>query len=437
MKRTTPDRPLPRGVFAVRDRAGDISAYKVRWRAYDDDRRARQHSKNFSVRAYRGEDAALAAATAYHAELEYLRRRGEQPKADRRRIPTAQMMTVEDLGIEWARRYAFPRLAPKTRKIYAPIWDRRIVPHIGHYRLTELHDDPRILVEFQETLEEEAMPPQMMRKTLFLLQGVLKHGRRWHPDLLPTPCWQGMFDMPSGQRMVLTRPLPPIAVERIRQQLLARQTRDPLSGIRDATIVSLGAYVVAMRPQEILALTWDRVGPKTLAIEEKLSLGQIVAGTKTGKVRPVRLTDHAAKDLEDWRVAFERRYGAVRPDALVFPADDGGPWSDTQQNNFGRRQWRSACKAAAVALRADLQHLDQRDPSWVARARWYDLRSSAISLALHGKWDLHSVAQLSGTTQANLEERYARLIHELGGEAAKDPDAAIAAARTRTAPATS
>lgn len=405
---------LPRGVFPVHNRrTGEVMSYRVRWRTYDGEGEASQHSENFST---------LEEAADYRADLDFMRRHGQRPATRRRRLPDEQEMTFSDLAVEWTIQHAYKRLAPKTVKTYTPIVDRLILPELGDYKLRELVSDPGIFVRYQQRLEEHyglAQHPQQLIKTLRLVLGILRRGRRWHPELIPTVPAEGMFEFPSASRQKLTRPLPPAVIERLRAQLLKRRARDPLLPLRDATILSLSAYVVAFRPQELLALTWDRLANRTFAVEEKLTVAGIEPGTKTGKVRFTWAWQTALDDLDAWRLAWSERYGEPDANALIFPADGGGAWTTSAQNNWAKRQWKDA--RAAVAQEKDL--------GWVAQARWYDARGSAISLALRAQMDLQQVADRAGTTVANLEARYARTLVEMQGTDRVDPDQAIAEAR--------
>lgn len=66
----------------------------------------------------------------------------------------------------------------------------------------------------------------------------------------------------------------PETVEKIRRAMLQL---NPTRGVRDATLVSIGAYT-GMRPEEVLALECQHPGEKTILVEQKVSLGVLYAG---------------------------------------------------------------------------------------------------------------------------------------------------------------
>lgn len=46
--------------------------------------------------------------------------------------------TLGEFAETWWRTYAIPNLAPKTRRIYAELWDRHALPRIGGMTLRKL-----------------------------------------------------------------------------------------------------------------------------------------------------------------------------------------------------------------------------------------------------------------------------------------------------------
>ena len=129
---------------------------------------------------------------------------------------------------------------------------------------------------------------------------------------------------------------------------------------RDATLISVLAYA-GLRPGEALALRWGDIRERTLLVQRSVSYGE-AKGTKTNANRTVRLLGPLRLDLAGWRLAS----GRPGEHALVFPAEDGLPWSKPAYQSWRRRAFRRALEAANV------QH-----------ARPYDLRHSFASLLLH------------------------------------------------------
>lgn len=113
-------------------------------------------------------------------------------------------------------------------------------------------------------------------------------------------------------------------------------------------------------------------------------------------------------DLAVWRLA------AGRPGerALVFPAEDGGPWGEHAYASWRRRAFRRALEAAGME-----------------QARPYDLRHSFASLLLHeGRSVIYVARQLGHDAQLTLS-RYGHVIEELEDEPRLEAEAAVRRAR--------
>ena len=112
--------------------------------------------------------------------------------------------------------------------------------------------------------------------------------------------------------------------------------------------------------------------------------------TKTNATRNVRLIPALIEDLGVWlRVA--------RPgeDAeLVVPRPDGKPWTEDDYNNWRRRNYKPAAKAAGLA-----------------EARPYDLRHSSVSLLIHESVSIVEVARGGPRPESTLAVR----AHAQGG----------------------
>ena len=113
--------------------------------------------------------------------------------------------------------------------------------------------------------------------------------------------------IPQAKRKRLVRPLAPEDVEAIRMTLCSH------GGLGHATLVSALAYA-GLRPQEARALRWGDIDERTLRVE-RAAAGSSVKGTKTEKLRTVRLLAALREDLA-WR---NESGGRCADDALVFP----------------------------------------------------------------------------------------------------------------------
>ena len=70
-----------------------------------------------------------------------------------------------------------PNLAPKTRRIYAELWDRHVAPRLGTMRSVKL--TPELIASFRADLTAAGVGDPTVRKTLAFLQGILQRAVEW------------------------------------------------------------------------------------------------------------------------------------------------------------------------------------------------------------------------------------------------------------------
>jgi integrase len=178
------------------------------------------------------------------------------------------------------------------------------------------------------------------------------------------------------------------AIERVRAQLSQR----------DATLVSLMAYA-GLRPDEATKARWGDLGERTVHFH----------ASKTERSRTVDVPAPLAQDLAEWRLAC----GRPPDDTLICPTHDGDEWRLHDWQNWRRRVYQPAARAAGVT--GDL--------------RVYRLRGSFVSLLL---WEGHSVsyvAEQAGHSVATPANHYACVLKELEDEPRVRAADAIRAAR--------
>ncbi len=138
-----------------------------------------------------------------------------------------------------------------------------------------------------------------------------------------------------------------------------------------------------MRLREALYLTWDRVDLKTGVVT--LRSQDVKTGSKTGKGRSFRLSPRALERLRARRVRV--------PGPLVFPSSTSGE----QSVDSNKTAWRNAKKKAGIK----------------GRARWHDLRHSAISIALLDSLaDPVLVSEYAGVSLRTIQQVYLHSTHE-------------------------
>jgi integrase len=299
-------------------------AWRVRWREGE-----RWRSRTFDLKAD---------ALDFDAQLRRIRRLGQLATLDAG-TETLDLYVTDTWGPAH-----LPTLAPKTRAVYASVYDHHLAPTLGPVPLRDLA--PELISRWQAERLAAGAGPAAVRKALALLGGVLQ--RAAESRRIPTNPARLVRKAPPPPRAEV-RPLAPVTIEAMRAA----------STTRDAVLLSVLAYA-GLRPAEALALRWRDVRERTLLVERALSLG-IEKNTKTAAHRTVRLLGPLASDLRAWRLRSGRRPEG----ALIFPGVDGRPWTEPAYQSWRRRAFARALAAAGV------QH-----------ARPYDLRHSFASLLL-------------------------------------------------------
>lgn len=186
-------------------------------------------------------------AEVFDAEIRRLRRLGELGIMDAGRISLAEF------GQEWLVAYAVPNLEPKTLRTYESLWDRHVLPNIGAVELRQLR--PAVLDRYLAQRQRDGLSPASVKKIAGMLQGVLQRAVEWE-RIAQNP--MRVAHKPKVRRRIVIRPIAPAQVEQLRRHLFGD------GQLRCATLVSVLAYS-GLRPGEALALTWDRVGERTIA----------------------------------------------------------------------------------------------------------------------------------------------------------------------------
>lgn len=338
--------------------------YEVRWR-----QGAGHRSRTFTRRKD---------AQAFDLEVTRRRQAGGIIDLQAGSITLAQWME------QWWRVYAVPSLKPATRRSYAHVWSRHLLPRLGGYELREI--TPALVEDLRAQLHAAHVGDPTIIKVLGLLQGLMKRAAvRGHVDSNPVLLVDKPRQRPAGR----PSPLPPLTVERLRGRV----------GQRDATLISVLAYA-GLRPAEAIHLRWEDLAERSIDVEDR----------KRERRRSVRLLSPLAQDLAEWRLAS----GRPAAGQLVFPRGHGGTWSVYDWRNWHRRVYLPA--ATACGISGDM--------------RAYRLRGSFVSLLL---WEGRSVvyaAEQAGHSVAVLSAHYAGVIESLEREERVPAETAIRAART-------
>src|SRR5215211_3441507 len=312
-------------------------------------------------------------AEAYDAEIRRWRRIGDLALLD------AGRETLADFAEEWWRLYAVPNLSDRTRRSYAGMWDRHVLPRLGGHRLCDLR--PEMVERFRADLRAAGVGDPTVYRVLSLVQGVMQRAVEWE-RIATNPV--RLVRKPSAKRTREVRPLALSTVEQMRAWMLAR------GRLRNATIISVLAYA-GLRPSEMLALSWAAVRERTLLVERATNDGEIKSTKGTGRARTVRLLPPLAADLAEWRMAR----GRPGDEELVTPARHGGPWRDGTWQTWHRDAWRPVTGALQIE-----------------GARPYDLRHSFASLLIQEGTQIIEVARQLGHSPTMTLEVYAHVFDE-------------------------
>jgi hypothetical protein len=218
--------------------------------------------------------------------------------------------------------------------------------------------------------------------------------------------------------------LSPMAVELIRQRLLARVIdRNPVLALRDATIVSV-QYGLACRDQEVYGLRWGDVTEQYVELSEVLSWGTLDDMKTRNSARRTYFPSLLWEDLETWRATL-RAYGfRTRREDFVFSGNLGGKrWGVTEPNGANHFSGNQARKFGPKFFTPAVKEVAKYEDGYadVLGATPYSLRRGGISLRLRAEPAL-DVAKSAGTSLQMLDRYYGFALDELRLHGPRDAD---------------
>lgn len=304
-------------------------------------------------------------------------------------------LTLEEFAADWLSGRS--DLARRTKELYTFLLDHHIMDDLGHFPLNELR--PKVLGDWKERRLAQGAGPVTLSKAATLLKQVLDEAvAQEHLQRNPA---SGLKGHSGGKRP--PNPATPEQIEAMRSHLIAKDY------LGDATLVSVLGYA-GLRPGEALALRWSDIEDGTISVTKAIAYGE-EKKTKTGMTRVVRPPSAVFSDLAEWKLSTPLPFG------LVFPRRvDGKAWTRTDWNNWRRRRFQPAIKAAGLE-----------------KFRPYDLRHSRASmLAYEAKnlSDLFRAAKEMGHTKDVFLRVYAHIIEQAEGKYLS-ADAWIAEARSK------
>jgi integrase len=308
---------------------------------------------------------------------------------------------VED---DWWPNHAGRRLSRHTLTAYSQVWNRNLLPRVGHLELRQL-TTPTVQT-LREALEADGLGPATVRKSLAVLQSICAHAVR-KGELTINPV--SAVRKPAAKRATI---IDPFTVDEV--EALLGALRDRATHPSQWMLAELIAYSGA-RPQDALAPSYGRIGTRRIVYTEKNIDGRIVAGSKTGasRARSVTLLASLRKDL----LAFRLAAGNPPDDALVLPQAEGKPWRLHDYKNWQRNAVKSERSRRPVSIFAAAATAIGRSD-----ATPYFLRHTYASLLLaEQRLSLQEIAEEMGHTVEVLARTYAHVIAEYRGQGPIDP----------------
>lgn len=289
-------------------------------------------------------------------------------------VQVAGRETLAGWAERWARHH-YPTVEPGTRRNYADLLDKWVLPWLGGARLAQLtRQDVR---DWRDQIRAAGCPSYSANKAAAVLRLVLK---------------AALDDEVIGANPAAgLRRLPTVKPERVPATLVEVEAiRLAVPGPLDRVAVGLMAYA-GLRPGEVAALRWTDVREGSVTVRHG---GRVTGQTKTGNIRVVPFIAPLAQDL-----------------AAVADRDGEPGFQDV--GNWRSRVWKPA------AARVGAGHLTP-----------YSLRHTYASLLIAEGRQVHEVARLLGhTTVALTLSTYGHLFDEAQIHASEDMAAAVVRAR--------
>jgi integrase len=380
------------------------TVHRVRWRDPEGHRRTR----TFDIKSD---------AETFAADLQLRKRLGHLAGID-----SGKVVLNDYMAKTWVPVHAV-NLAASTRNTYRLLYANHLAPYLGSQPLRDITVD--VIARWQADRLRDGVGPTSVRKSLVLLSGILQTAVQAERLTVNPARMVRKAPLPHKAEV---RPLAPATIEALRAAARnpapttvaasssgkRRRRAYTVTGpgtlyvrLRDATLVSVLAYS-GIRPQEALA---SDIRENTLLIERAVA-GDRIKSTKTAHARTVRLLEPLADDLCDFRLAS----GRPQADALIFPNQNGQPWTKNDWDNWRSRNFKRMLDAVGI---------EDSHP--------YALRHSFASLLLHEGRSVHYVAKQLGHGARLTLDTYGHVIDELD-DAPRLPavDAILQARRSST-----
>ena len=238
------------------------------------------------------------------------------------RVPT--IGTFADFTVKWEEAI-LPTYRASTRRFYAGVLRRHLVPHFGKWRLADLRT-PDIQIFVNQMSKQYS--PSVLRHMRATLSQVFSVAREW-----------GYLD----NNPALGVRLPPKRSVLPKVTYKPEEVRQLLFSIPEnyRTMVILAA-VTAVRASELFALSWVDIDfeRRAMHIRRSFYCGEFGPPKSKASERVIALGPRLTELL-----ASHRQQSAAEPEALVFPNAAGKPY---EPNNLVQRVLRPAMRSLGL-----------------------------------------------------------------------------------------
>ena len=317
------------------------------------------------------------------------------------RVSAGREPTVAQFLSTWLTDVHLPRVRPTTYRRDSWVVDRRLIPALGRYRLSDL--TPLHVENLMRQMTAAGLTPRTAQHTRSVLRAALNQAMRWG---LAQRNVAALAEPPPSKRVEVAH----LNAEQA-SQLLRAVDGDRLEGL--VTV----ALAVGLRQGEALGLTWDAIDLDAGSVAVLRTLQRINGvyeylppkTTKSRRTIPLpsiavqALRRHRTRQLEE-RLRLGQKWNEQD---LVFTGATGQPL----YGPYITRRFQRILQQAGLP-----------------RLRFHDLRHSCASLLLAQGVPLSSIQEVLGhTSYAFTRDVYAHLSEELKKDAATAMDRALGA----------
>ena len=312
---------LPKGVYANKNKSGEIISYRFKTFTHTDVNGVKQfYDKNYTPPA--GLSDSKLEKWLYARKVQH----DEQAQHARSTVP----LRLREFIPEYLALIAADH-APRTVDSYRKAAERYILPSLGHLKLTEIKPVhvQQFVLQLQEPENGQYLSPGSIKRYYAVLQSILTSACKL--DLIPVnPADSSKITLPRQEHQETA-----VFTPEELSQLFDCLTGEPL---KYQLLVQL-AFASGARRGELIALQWDHVHLDTqppyidIALSNYKLTGEEVKSKEPKSragIRKIALPESVAQLLRNYRIEQIKRADALgdawdNPVGWVFTTPDGAP----------------------------------------------------------------------------------------------------------------